>query len=67
MRTCKTCGATETRVLDSRLRFVGLPTEYVWRRRECLSCESRWTTHEIPAEVARAVARLETALEGRRE
>jgi hypothetical protein len=30
--------------MDSR--FQPGPQEAVWRRRECLSCEERWTTYE---------------------
>jgi len=45
---CPTCGFTESKVLDSR------PTEDVScirRRRECLSCQRRFTTYERLEEV----------------
>ncbi len=41
---CPICGYTESRVVDSR------PTEgnsSVRRRRECLSCQKRFTTYEV--------------------
>jgi transcriptional repressor NrdR len=40
---CPFCGAEDTRVIDSRLANEG---EQVRRRRECLSCEERFTTFE---------------------
>lgn len=39
---CPFCGYEETKVIDSR------PTdEKIRRRRECLSCEKRFTTYEV--------------------
>ncbi len=41
---CPICGYTESRVIDSR------PTEEnssIRRRRECLSCQNRFTTYEV--------------------
>lgn len=35
-----------TRVVESR-RADGLGIRTMWRRRECLNCEARWTTVEI--------------------
>lgn len=40
---CPFCGAQETRVVDSRLSNDGI---LVRRRRECLQCKERFTTHE---------------------
>ncbi|RLA20189.1 MAG: transcriptional regulator NrdR [Gammaproteobacteria bacterium] len=40
---CPFCGAQETRVIDSRLSNDG---SQVRRRRECLQCKERFTTHE---------------------
>ena len=40
---CPFCGSTETQVLESRSLEEG---ESIRRRRECLSCEKRFTTHE---------------------
>lgn len=40
---CPTCGATTTRVIDSRDQDDGVT---IRRRRECVACESRFTTFE---------------------
>ena len=40
---CPFCGATDTKVIDSRLASEGA---MVRRRRECLSCSERFTTYE---------------------
>ena len=40
---CPFCGATETKVIDSRLVAEG---NQIRRRRECLACEERFTTYE---------------------
>jgi transcriptional repressor NrdR len=40
---CPSCGADETKVIDSRLANDG---DQVRRRRECLSCGDRFTTYE---------------------
>lgn len=40
---CPFCGAEETKVIDSRLVTDG---NQIRRRRECLSCEERFTTYE---------------------
>lgn len=40
---CPFCGATETKVIDSRLVAEG---QQVRRRRECISCHERFTTFE---------------------
>ncbi len=57
---CRYCGATESKVIDSR------PTEdgsAIRRRRECLSCGKRFTTYEkiedIPVMVVKRDGRRE--------
>lgn len=40
---CPFCGATETKVVDSRLVAEGQQTR---RRRECVNCHERFTTYE---------------------
>ena len=40
---CPFCGAVDTRVIDSRLVSEG---NHVRRRRECVTCEDRFTTYE---------------------
>lgn len=40
---CPFCSAADTKVIDSRLVAEG---DQVRRRRECLSCEERFTTYE---------------------
>ena len=40
---CPFCGATDTKVIDSRLVTEG---NHVRRRRECITCEERFTTYE---------------------
>ena len=40
---CPFCGATDTKVIDSRLVGEG---DQVRRRRECLVCAERFTTYE---------------------
>lgn len=40
---CPFCGHVETKVTDSRLAAEG---RQIRRRRECLSCEERFTTFE---------------------
>lgn len=40
---CPFCGATETKVIDSRLVAEG---NQIRRRRQCLSCDERFTTYE---------------------
>ena len=42
---CPFCGTPDTRVVDSRLANE---STQVRRRRECVSCESRFTTYEAP-------------------
>lgn len=40
---CPFCGATDTKVVDSRLSG---DSDQVRRRRECMECEERFTTYE---------------------
>ena len=40
---CPFCGAFDTKVIDSRLVSEG---NHVRRRRECITCEERFTTYE---------------------
>lgn len=40
---CPFCGAIDTKVIDSRLVSEG---DQVRRRRECITCEERFTTYE---------------------
>ncbi len=40
---CPFCGAVDTKVIDSRLVSDGT---HVRRRRECITCEDRFTTYE---------------------
>ena len=42
---CPFCGTPDTRVVDSRLASE---SAQVRRRRECVSCETRFTTYESP-------------------
>ena len=42
---CPFCGTPDTRVVDSRL---AADSGQVRRRRECVSCETRFTTYESP-------------------
>ena len=41
---CPFCGYTESKVIDSRPTDDG---ERIRRRRECLSCQKRFTTYEV--------------------
>ena len=57
---CPFCGATDTRVIDSRLAGEG---SQVRRRRECVRCKERYTTYEsAELDLPRIVKR-----DGRRE
>lgn len=57
---CPFCGATDTKVIDSRLASEGA---MVRRRRECTSCNERFTTFET----AELVMPRITKSDGRRE
>lgn len=43
-RECPNCKGESSKVVDSRLRADG----YIYRRRECTNCKTRWTTIEVP-------------------
>lgn len=45
MTICVACDSWDNRVLDSRKR---VDAGWVVRRRECMSCNTRWTTYEVP-------------------
>src|SRR5438477_8675534 len=57
---CPFCGFKEDRVIDSRESKEG---EVIRRRRECLSCERRFTTYERSDEIPYMVVKRD----GRRE
>lgn len=42
---CPFCNGTETKVVDSRFANDG---DQIRRRRECLECQERFTTYEVP-------------------
>lgn len=58
--TCPFCGHRQDRVIDSRESKEG---EVVRRRRECLSCDRRFTTYERSDEIPYMVVKRD----GRRE
>lgn len=58
--TCPFCGHRQDRVIDSRESKEG---EVVRRRRQCLSCERRFTTYERTDEIPYMVVKRD----GRRE
>ena len=45
---CPFCGHMEDKVVDSRLKRDG---DVIRRRRECIGCERRYTTHERVEEI----------------
>lgn len=57
---CPFCGETDGKVVDSRASKEG---ESIRRRRECLSCDRRFTTYERIEEIAQMVIKKD----GRRE
>ncbi len=57
---CPYCSSTENKVVDSRMGKEG---ESIRRRRECLTCEGRFTTYERVEEVLPLVIKKD----GRRE
>lgn len=57
---CPFCGYHEDRVIDSRISRDG---SEIRRRRECLGCGKRFTTHELVEEVLPVVVKKD----GRRE
>src|ERR1700731_561296 len=58
--TCPFCGHKEDRVIDSRESKEG---DSIRRRRQCLSCERRFTTYERTDEIPYMVVKKD----GRRE
>ena len=58
--TCPFCGFREDRVIDSRESREG---DVIRRRRQCLSCERRFTTYERTDEIPYMVVKKD----GRRE
>jgi len=57
---CPACQHPDTKVVDSRLSKEG---DTIRRRRECIQCEERFTTHERIEEILPAVIKKD----GRRE
>jgi transcriptional repressor NrdR len=57
---CPFCSSVENRVIDSRLSKDG---NVIRRRRECFSCQRRFTTHERVEEISPVVIKKD----GRRE
>jgi transcriptional repressor NrdR len=57
---CPTCGYKETKVIDSRENAEGTS---IRRRRECLKCAKRYTTHEYIEHVSLMVVKKD----GRRQ
>jgi len=49
---CPYCTSTENKVVDSR---IGKEGDFIRRRRECLTCEGRFTTYERVEEVLPSV------------
>ena len=57
---CPACGFKETKVIDSRMNAEGTS---IRRRRECLKCSKRFTTHEYVEQVSLMVVKKD----GRRQ
>jgi transcriptional regulator NrdR family protein len=47
MSQCTQCGSWQSQVKESRrdTRFG-----WKWRLRDCISCDNRWSTYEMPVE-----------------
>lgn len=61
---CPVCGYTESKVIDSR------PTEEgssIRRRRECLSCQNRFTTYEVIESLPLIVVKKDNTRRGLRQ
>lgn len=54
---CPSCGSLDNKVTDTRPSAIGRR-----RRRRCQLCNMRWTTFEVPVELARDVAKARIAL-----
>ena len=57
---CPYCGETESKVIDSRPTDDG---ERIRRRRECLSCQKRFTTYEVIETTPMMVVKKDGSLE----
>jgi len=57
---CPYCSALEDKVIDSRISRDG---ETIRRRRECLSCQKRFTTHETIEETMPAIIKKDNRRE----
>lgn len=55
IKRCRFCGKGTACVIDTRAARVG-DTPSTRRRYRCTDCPARWTTYEIPAEVADELA-----------
>jgi transcriptional repressor NrdR len=57
---CPSCASVENKVIDSRISKEG---DVIRRRRECLNCQQRFTTHERIEEILPLIIKKD----GRRE
>ncbi|MBI3793142.1 MAG: transcriptional repressor NrdR [Nitrospinae bacterium] len=57
---CPSCSSVENKVIDSRISKEG---DVIRRRRECLNCQERFTTHERIEEILPLIIKKD----GRRE
>ncbi|MCX8044978.1 MAG: transcriptional regulator NrdR [Desulfobacterota bacterium] len=57
---CPYCNSLEDKVIDSRISRDG---ETIRRRRECLSCQKRFTTHETIEETMPAIIKKDNRRE----
>jgi len=57
---CPYCSSLEDKVIDSRISRDG---ETIRRRRECLSCQKRFTTHETIEETLPAIIKKDSRRE----
>lgn len=57
---CPACHSIETKVIDSRLSKEG---DAIRRRRECMSCQARFTTHERVEELYPVVIKKDNTRE----
>jgi len=57
---CPYCNALEDKVIDSRISRDG---ETIRRRRECLACQKRFTTHETIEETMPAIIKKDNRRE----
>jgi len=57
---CPYCSSLEDKVIDSRISRNG---ETIRRRRECLSCQKRFTTHETIEETLPAIIKKDSRRE----